>query len=89
MTQAEMEKEIASLREQVARLEQRQAHWPRLEKTSRAMAILFAVAAMGFAIAGGVLSYLDRPNPIVPLALSFVLASLPLGLLGQALRSAP
>jgi hypothetical protein len=89
VTQAEIEQEIANLRGQVAQLEQRQSHWRGLEKACRAMAIAFAVTAVAVAVAGAVLTYHDRPNQILPIALSFVLASLPLGMLGQALRAAP
>ena len=89
VTQEDMEREIAGLRDQVGQLERRQRHWPQLANTCRALAIFFAVAALGCAAAGAALTYLDRPNPMLPIGLSLVWAIILLGLLGQALRSAP
>jgi hypothetical protein len=89
VTQEEIEREIASLRDQVGELERRQRHWPQLANVCRVLAIFLAVAALGCAAAGATLTYLGRPNPMLAVALSFVLTSLSVGLLGQALRSAP
>jgi hypothetical protein len=88
VTQEDMEREIASLRDQVGQLERRQRHWPQLASTCRVLAIVFAVAALGCAAAGAALTYIDRPNPMLAVALSFVLTSIAVGLLSQALRGA-
>jgi hypothetical protein len=93
MTEANMEQEIEKLRGQIAGLERqlrsRTGHWPQLEKTCRGIAILFVVAGVAAAVAGAIFTYLERPNSMIPIALSFGLATITLGLLGQALRSQP
>jgi len=92
MTQEQIDMEIAELRERLARLEQQQAsqteQWSRIGKLSRGIGIAFALAGIVFALAGVGLTILDKPNTVFPLAMSFILTSLPLGSLAQALRSA-
>jgi len=88
MTQQEIENELKSLREQVSRCQQleeaRRRNWRPIRKGAAICGVVFVLGGIGLLVFSAI--YPDVRHETLQSAIMFVLLSIPMSLLGAALR---